>query len=104
MTFDKYFNKPLPKMTFQEGMRDRCISVYSAGKIFSATGMRSGWIIGPQHLIQAARSVHQFNVYCFYNVVENVATRSIQHISQPGNGFMEHEATRLRNSRNVMIK
>ena len=77
MTFDKYFKKPLPKMTFQEGMRDRCISVYSAGKIFSATGMRSGWIIGPAHLIQAARSVHQFNVYCFYNVVENVATKSL---------------------------
>ena len=104
MTFDSYFKQPLPKMAFQEGMRDRCISVYSAGKIFSATGMRSGWIIGPAHLIQAARSVHQFNVYCFYNVVENVATKSIEHISKPGSTFMEHEATRLRNSRDVLIK
>jgi len=28
-------------------MYDRTLSVYSAGKIFAATGVRSGWVIGP---------------------------------------------------------
>ena len=56
-------------MAFQEDMRDRCISVYSASKMFSVAGMKSGWIIGPSYLIQAARAVHQFNIYCFYNVL-----------------------------------
>jgi kynurenine aminotransferase len=34
ITFDDMYNKPLPKMAFQKGMKDRTISVYSAGKIF----------------------------------------------------------------------
>ena len=75
--FDDMFKKPIPKMAFIPHMKDRCISVYSAGKIFAATGMRSGWIIGPPHLIRAARSVHQYNVFCFYNPVENAAAKSM---------------------------
>ena len=67
--FDDMFKKPIPKLSFLAGFMDRCISIYSAGKIFAATGMRSGWMIGPTHLIKAARSVHQYNVFCFYNPV-----------------------------------
>lgn len=48
MTFDDMLGKPLPKIAFQKGMRERTLSVYSAGKIFSATGVRSGWIVGPK--------------------------------------------------------
>ena len=46
MTFDDFYQKDLPKMSFQKGMEDRCLSVYSGGKIFPATGVRSGWVIG----------------------------------------------------------
>lgn len=69
MTFDKYFNKPLPKLSKQKGMADRSLSIYSAGKIFAATGVRSGWVVGPPHLIKSVRSVHQYNVFCSYNVI-----------------------------------
>ncbi len=69
MTFDETFGQPLPKMAFIEGMYDRTVSVYSAGKIFAATGVRSGWVIGPPHLIKAVRSVHQYTVFCSYNVI-----------------------------------
>jgi len=50
-------------------MSDRTLSIYSAGKIFAATGVRSGWVIGNASLIKAVRSVHQYNVFCSYNVV-----------------------------------
>ena len=63
------YDKPLPKIAFQEGMADRTLSIYSAGKIFAATGVRSGWVIGPASLIRAVRSVHQYNVFCQYNVI-----------------------------------
>ena len=69
MTFDDMYNKPLPKMVFQEGMFDRTLSIYSAGKIFAATGVRSGWVIGPANIIKYVRSVHQYNTFCHYNVV-----------------------------------
>ena len=83
MTFDDMFGKPLPKMAFVEGMYDRTVGVYSAGKIFAATGVRSGWVIGPAHLIKAVRSVHQYTVFCSYNVIENTVAKSLQVISQP---------------------
>ena len=43
--------------------------MYSAGKIFAATGVRSGWAIGDKRIIQAVRSVHMYNVFCFYHVI-----------------------------------
>ena len=58
-------------------MFDRTVSIYSAGKIFAATGVRSGWVIGPAQLIKAVRSVHQYNVFCSYNIIENALTHSL---------------------------
>jgi aspartate/methionine/tyrosine aminotransferase len=32
-------------------MWERTVSIYSAGKLFSITGSRMGWAIGPKDLI-----------------------------------------------------
>jgi aspartate/methionine/tyrosine aminotransferase len=61
VTFDDMYLRSLPKIAIQEGMAERTVSIYSAGKIFAATGVRSGWVIGPANLIKAIRSVHQYN-------------------------------------------
>jgi N-succinyldiaminopimelate aminotransferase len=42
------------------GMRERTIKISSAGKTFSATGWKIGWIVGPAHLVDAAKAVKQF--------------------------------------------
>jgi len=42
------------------GMRDRVVRIGSAGKIFSLTGWKVGWVIGPQALIDVIANVHQF--------------------------------------------
>jgi N-succinyldiaminopimelate aminotransferase len=42
------------------GMAQRTLSVSSAGKTFSVTGWKIGWICGPAHLITAVRAVKQF--------------------------------------------
>jgi N-succinyldiaminopimelate aminotransferase len=42
------------------GMRERTITVGSAGKIFSCTGWKVGWAIAPPPLTAALRTVHQF--------------------------------------------
>ena len=77
MTFDDFYGKGLPKMAFVSGMYERTVGVYSAGKIFAATGVRSGWVIGPSNLIKAIRSVHQYTVFCSYNVVQNTVAKSL---------------------------
>lgn len=49
----------IPLMTLP-GMRDRVVKVGSAGKIFSLTGWKVGWAVGPPDLMDAVTKVHQF--------------------------------------------
>ena len=42
------------------GMRDRTLTISSAGKTFSLTGWRVGWITGPGKLVAAFQSAHQY--------------------------------------------
>ncbi|EIE23119.1 PLP-dependent transferase [Coccomyxa subellipsoidea C-169] len=42
------------------GMHDRCIRIGSAGKTFSLTAWKVGWVTGPPALISAVASAHQF--------------------------------------------
>jgi N-succinyldiaminopimelate aminotransferase len=45
------------------GMAERTLSVSSAGKSFSVTGWKIGWVCGPAPLIAAVRTVKQFLTY-----------------------------------------
>lgn len=85
-------------------MKDRTISVYSAGKIFAATGIRSGWVVGPTELVKAARTVHQYSVFCQYNVVENGVARSLEEITKPGNTYLNDTATNMTKLRDILVK
>ncbi len=42
------------------GMRERMVRVGSAGKIFSLTGWKVGWLTGPRALISVIAKAHQF--------------------------------------------
>jgi len=44
-------------------MADRTITISSAGKTFSATGWKVGWLHGPANAVAAARTVKQFLTY-----------------------------------------
>ena len=44
-------------------MADRTITISSAGKTFSATGWKVGWLHGPPAAVAAARTVKQFLTY-----------------------------------------
>lgn len=48
----------IPLMTLP-GMRDRCLRIGSAGKTFSATGWKIGYISAPKHLASVAIKAHQ---------------------------------------------
>ena len=45
------------------GMRERTVSISSAGKAFSFTGWKIGWVTGPPELVTAVRTVKQFLTY-----------------------------------------
>ncbi|CAH0135646.1 putative N-succinyldiaminopimelate aminotransferase DapC [Arthrobacter sp. Bi83] len=45
------------------GAAERTVTISSAGKTFSFTGWKVGWLSGPEHLVSAIRTVKQFLTY-----------------------------------------
>src|SRR5258706_4715218 len=60
LVFDSRSHVPLISLA---GMRERCVRVGSAGKMFSLTGWKIGWIAGPAKLVQVISKAHQFNTF-----------------------------------------
>lgn len=44
-------------------LANRSLIVYSFGKTFHATGWKTGYVVGPENLMNEFRKVHQFNVF-----------------------------------------
>jgi N-succinyldiaminopimelate aminotransferase len=59
LTYDRAH---LPFATI-DGMRERTVSVSSAGKAFSFTGWKVGWVTGTPELVSAVRTTKQFLTY-----------------------------------------
>ncbi|MEU1900829.1 pyridoxal phosphate-dependent aminotransferase [Nocardiopsis dassonvillei] len=57
LTFDGRPHVPLATLP---GMRERTLSVSSVGKMFAVTGWKTGWVMGPEPLVSAVRTVNQF--------------------------------------------
>jgi aspartate/methionine/tyrosine aminotransferase len=57
LTFDGLRHTPLATLP---GMFERCVRVGSAGKIFSLTGWKVGWVTGSAALTGAIAKAHQF--------------------------------------------
>ncbi|XP_012627622.1 kynurenine--oxoglutarate transaminase 1 isoform X1 [Microcebus murinus] len=45
------------------GMWDRTLTIGSAGKTFSATGWKVGWVLGPDNILKHLRTVHQNSIF-----------------------------------------
>jgi len=52
----------IPIVSFP-GMRERTVSISSAGKTFSFTGWKIGWVTGTPELVNAVRTAKQFLTY-----------------------------------------
>jgi N-succinyldiaminopimelate aminotransferase len=57
LTFDGARHVPLATLP---GMRERTVGISSAGKTFSVTGWKTGWVTGPAAYVAAVRAVKQF--------------------------------------------
>ena len=53
-----------------QSMWDRTVSIYSAGKIFSITGVRIGWAVGSDQIIKCLNTLHQYNSFCGYEPLQ----------------------------------
>jgi len=57
------FDRPHIPLATIPGMRERTISIGSAGKTFSFTGWKVGWATGTPELVSAVRTTKQFLTY-----------------------------------------
>ncbi|NUS03343.1 MAG: pyridoxal phosphate-dependent aminotransferase [Nonomuraea sp.] len=57
LTFDDVEHVPLATLP---GMRERTVMISSAGKTFSVTGWKTGWVCAPAELVSAVATVKQF--------------------------------------------
>jgi N-succinyldiaminopimelate aminotransferase len=60
LLFDGRAHTPIATLP---GMRERTVTISSAGKTFSVTGWKIGWVCAPPPLLSAVRTVKQFLTY-----------------------------------------
>jgi len=61
LTYDGLAHIPLATLP---GMAERTLTISSAGKTFSVTGWKVGWVCGPAELVAAVRAAKQFLTFC----------------------------------------
>jgi aspartate/methionine/tyrosine aminotransferase len=77
------------------GMRERCVRVGSAGKMFSLTGWKVGWVTGAAHLIGAVAKAHQYITFTTPNALQiGIAEGLTRHMEFTLNLTRELEAKR----------
>ncbi|XP_048200231.1 kynurenine--oxoglutarate transaminase 1 isoform X1 [Perognathus longimembris pacificus] len=89
------------------GMWERTLTIGSAGKTFSATGWKVGWVLGPDHIMKHLRTVHQNSIYhCPTQTQVAVAKsfeRELRHRGQPSSYFVQLPQA-MQHNRDHMIR
>lgn len=60
-------------------MWERTLTIGSAGKTFSVTGWKCGWMYGPDYLIRNTMISHQNNVYCHCTEIQVGMKKYLNH-------------------------
>ncbi len=88
LVFDGRRHEPLATLP---GMASRTLTISSAGKTFSVTGWKIGWVHGPAELVEAVTTVKQFLTYVnggpFQSAVANALRLPEEHFEQVAAGL-----------------
>jgi L-glutamine---4-(methylsulfanyl)-2-oxobutanoate aminotransferase len=66
------------RMATLPGMWDRTLTLSSIGKSFSLTGWKTGWAIGPEHLVANVRSAKQFLTFTTPNPMQHGSAAALR--------------------------
>lgn len=75
LTYDGHRHVPIAAFP---GMRERTVSISSAGKTFSATGWKVGWVLAPAELVSAVRTVKQFLTFAVNGVLQRAVAFALE--------------------------
>jgi N-succinyldiaminopimelate aminotransferase len=76
LVYDEATHFPLATLP---GMRERTVSISSAGKTFSVTGWKIGWICAPAPLVRAVNTVKQFLTYTHSAPMQVAVAYALEH-------------------------
>ncbi len=79
LTYDNIPHIPLAGLP---GMRERVVTISSIGKTMGVTGLKIGWMIGPEKLINAFTMVHQFNTFCVNHPAQYATAKALESLPQ----------------------
>ncbi|HEX4951903.1 MAG TPA: aminotransferase class I/II-fold pyridoxal phosphate-dependent enzyme [Thermoanaerobaculia bacterium] len=82
------------------GMRERTVTISSAGKTFSLTGWKIGWSCGPPELTQALRAAHQFVIFCQATPFQVAMAKALA----AGDDYFEDYLARYRSRRDRLCR
>jgi N-succinyldiaminopimelate aminotransferase len=60
-------------------MRERTLTLSSAGKTYSFTGWKIGWGTGPSRLVDGAQAAHQFLTYAIPTPLQTAVAYALSH-------------------------
>jgi aspartate/methionine/tyrosine aminotransferase len=71
--------KPHIPLASLPGMRERCLRIGSAGKMFSLTGWKVGWVTGQSELIRVVANAHQFITFTTSPALQLGIAHALEH-------------------------
>lgn len=80
--------KHIPTATL-EGMKERTITVSSAGKTFGLTGWKIGWICANPSVTRACRLVHQYVTFAVSTPMQEAVAEGLKRLPDYLPGFVE---------------
>jgi N-succinyldiaminopimelate aminotransferase len=83
------------------GMRERTVTIGSAGKIFSVTGWRVGWAVAPSAFSAALRAGHQWVPFCVSVPIQEAVAVALE--TARTNGYDAALRNQLRGARDLFI-
>ncbi|HET7084958.1 MAG TPA: aminotransferase [Rhizomicrobium sp.] len=74
-----YDGRPHIPFATLPGMRPRTLKIGSAGKIFSLTGWKVGWVMGPRELVSVVTKAHQFITFTTSPALQTGVAHGLTH-------------------------
>jgi len=77
-----YFDKSFIPLQKIKSLKNRCITLSSAGKTFGLTGWKIGWAYGPERLISLLSKVRQYTTFSVSTPMQFAMSKAIRKLPQ----------------------
>eukprot|EP00211_Chloroparvula_japonica_P006305 CAMPEP_0119124300 /NCGR_PEP_ID=MMETSP1310-20130426/3970_1 /TAXON_ID=464262 /ORGANISM="Genus nov. species nov., Strain RCC2339" /LENGTH=422 /DNA_ID=CAMNT_0007114233 /DNA_START=189 /DNA_END=1457 /DNA_ORIENTATION=+ len=96
------FEVPHIRFATLPGMWERTITATSAGKTFSVTGWKTGWLVGPEHLVSAAACAHAYIPFCIATPFQEGVAHALSNAKK--HGYFDNFQDNYKRKRDILVE